>query len=582
MNEIEDLRELKYRTVGVDRTLSDKLHHYRYYLREMGLAKTLKKTFIKARFGDRIPYSFYRKEVAASRRELSRQRRDGLPGGPSFCVVVFGDGNDMPDLTKQTYSDYHTVRLLDGQSADISPSEWVLFLKNTDELEPDALYCLAVAVAKNPGADIVYSDEDINYRVPLFKGDFNKTLICCKNYMGNIMAVSGAILPDKKVRSSDTGSYDFVLRCVDEARSVVHIPRVLYHRIDPLLTTTKRKKPGPEDIVSDITKDYSEIAEKIKHDPEADIKAIAGHMKRNGLKGKPCATSYSGIYDIEPELQSHPMVSFMIPNYEQREVLKACIDSLINKLTYDNYEIIVVENNSKSDEIFEYYKVIEKDPRIRVIYYDSGFNFSAINNLAAREARGEYLVLLNNDTEVITPDLIERMLWFFSQPDVGAVGPKLYYPDGTLQHIGVVLGLGGIAGHFAAREPGDGRAYFDRAVASADVSAVTAACMMVKKSVYEKLGGLNEELQVAYNDMDFCVRIGQAGYRLIYCAGAEMTHYESISRGFEDRPDKLARYATEFNYMRRTWGDVLKNDPYYSPNLSDKLSNCNLKDLPEA
>ena len=582
MNEINDLKELRYRTIDADRTLMARLRHYVYFLRETGLKKTIKKTYIKARFGDRIPYSFYRKEVAASASKLRRQRRDGVPGGPMFHVFVFTVNVLEVDLSTQTYTDYHVTTLRPGESAEMQPDEWALFLRGGDKLEPDALYRIAKAVADDPTVDMVYTDEDYNYSVPIYKGDFNPAMICRKNYIGNLLAVFCSALPEDEVEYDDLGSFDLVLKITERAKKILHIPAVLYHNMDPKLVVPKRPKPDPDSILSDITLDYYEVADKLTADAETDMAAISGHIKRLGLSAEVKKTDRAGIYDVNIIPKDHPMVSFMIPNYEQKEVLKNCIDSLIDNLTYDNYEIIVIENNSKSDEIFAYYKEIEKDPHIKVLYYEEGYNFSRINNYAAARAQGEYLVLLNNDTKLISPDLLERMLGFFEQPDVGAVGAKLYYPDGSLQHIGVILGLGGVAGHIACREPGDSRGYLDRAIVSADVSAVTAACMMVKKSLYDELGGLNEDLQVAYNDMDFCARIGRAGYRVIYCAEAEMMHYESISRGFEDRPDKLSRYAGEYNYMRRTWGDVLSADPYYNPNLTDKLSNCNLKDLPEA
>ena len=188
-------------------------------------------------------------------------------------------------------------------------------------------------------------------------------------------------------------------------------------------------------------------------------------------------------------------------------------------------------------------------------------------------------MLLNNDTELITPDLLERLLGFCMQPDVGIVGAKLYYPDGTLQHTGVILGLGGVAGHIHAREPGDIRGYADRAITSQDLYAVTAACALIKREVFDAVGGLDEELKVAYNDVDFCIRVKQSGFRIIYCADAKMKHYESKSRGIEDSPDKLKRYAAEFNYMRRTWKDILARDPYYNRNLNDIRSDCTLRSI---
>lgn len=250
----------------------------------------------------------------------------------------------------------------------------------------------------------------------------------------------------------------------------------------------------------------------------------------------------------------------------------------MQKSTYDNYEIIVVENNSTEPETFEYYKEIEKDSRIRVIKWKQGFNFSAINNFAARHANGEYIIFLNNDIEVKTPSWIEGMLGNAQRKDVGVVGCRLIYPDNTIQHAGVVIGIGGIAANIFTNLPAARSGYMHRASTQVDYSAVTAACMMISKSLFEKIGGFEEKLTVAFNDIDLCLRVREENYLVVYDAYVEMIHYESKTRGSEDTEEKVRRFQSEIEYMRTRWIDILKNgDPYYNPNLTLSKWNFSLR-----
>jgi GT2 family glycosyltransferase len=277
-------------------------------------------------------------------------------------------------------------------------------------------------------------------------------------------------------------------------------------------------------------------------------------------------------------VQGEPLVSIIIPNRDEKETLAACIQSIREKTVYTNYEILIVENNSTTEEIFAYYKELEQDPKIRVLCWEREFNYSAINNFGASHARGEFLLLLNNDVTVITPDWITEMLGVCQRKEVGAVGVKLLYPDNTIQHAGCVIGIGGIAGHMFVDMPAERTGYLHKASIMQDMSAVTAACMMVKKAVFEQTKGFTEELAVAFNDVDLCLKINRAGYLVVYDPYAQLYHMESKTRGAEDNEAKVRRFQTEIEYMRCHWLDILKKgDPYYNKNLSLTKWNYSLK-----
>ena len=275
---------------------------------------------------------------------------------------------------------------------------------------------------------------------------------------------------------------------------------------------------------------------------------------------------------------AEPLVSIIIPNKDQAETLEQCLRSIREKSTYRNIEILIVENNSVEEQTFACYRKLEQGEKIRILHWKEGFNFSAINNFAVREARGEYLLFLNNDIEVITPSWIEELLGNCQRPEVGAVGGKLYYPDGTIQHAGIIVGLGGIAGHAFLNMPGSRSGYLHKASIQMDYSAVTAACMMIKRSVFEQIHGFEEKLTVAFNDVDLCLRVCQAGYLVVYNPHVEMYHYESKSRGAEDSKEKVRRFQNEIEFMRTRWIDLLKKgDPYYNENLTLSKWNYSLR-----
>ena len=291
-------------------------------------------------------------------------------------------------------------------------------------------------------------------------------------------------------------------------------------------------------------------------------------------------TERPGWYRSHVKVQGNPLISVIIPNKDHTDDLELCLFSMTRKSTYRNYEILIVENNSEKEETFEYYrKLPDRYPKARVLTWEKEFNYSAINNFAAKEAKGEYLLFLNNDVEILTPDWMEEMLQNCQQENVAAVGAKLYYPDDTIQHAGVVLGLGGIAGHIMCRASKEDPGYFGRMISVQEISAVTAACMMVKKSDFDAVGGLDETFQVAFNDIDLCMKFRAAGKKIIFTPYAELYHYESKSRGLEDTPEKQFRFDKEVKRFQEKWAQQLEmEDPYYSPNLSVTEGDCSLRE----
>ena len=312
---------------------------------------------------------------------------------------------------------------------------------------------------------------------------------------------------------------------------------------------------------------------------EAGCRAIQEHYRRVGIEAEVEMTKHPGWYRSHVKIQGEPLVSIIIPNKDHIDDLKRCMDSIDQKSTYKNYEYIIVENNSTDDATFQYYKKLEaENPKAHVVYWDKEFNYSAINNYGAAFAKGEYLLLLNNDTEIINEDCLEELLGYCMRSDVGAVGARMYYEDDTIQHAGVVIGFGGIAGHCFVLQPRGTTGYCHRIICAQDYSAVTAACMMVKREAFDKVGGLTEELAVAFNDIDFCMKLREAGYLIVYNPYAELYHYESKSRGLEDTPEKVARFNKEIQIFERRWPDIMRDgDPYYNPNLTLKSQDFSLK-----
>ena len=342
-----------------------------------------------------------------------------------------------------------------------------------------------------------------------------------------------------------------MLRLTEQAERIVHIPKILYYWRAHRGSTAEAVGAKP-------------------YVTEAGKKAVAEHLKRTGLEGEVLDGPVPSIYRVRYALREQPLVSILIPNKDHREDLKRCVDSIREKTTYPNYEIIIIENNSTEPETFAYYGELEKDSAIRVVRWPGPFNFSAINNEGFRAAKGEQILLLNNDTEVLSPDWLQEMLMYAQREDVGAVGAKLYYPDGTIQHAGIGLGIKMLAGHYHRGFPKENPGYAGRLVYAQDMSAVTAACMMIPRKVYEEMDGMDESFSVVFNDVDLCLRIRASGRLVVWTPWAELVHYESKSRGpDEDTPEKKAFFLRETNRFQRKWNrELTAGDPYYNVNLT--------------
>ena len=452
-----------------------------------------------------------------------------------------------------------------NSALEIAQGEWIALLDHDDMLSEHALFWVVDTINRHPDTRMMYSDEDkMNEQGdrfgPYFKCDWNPDLFYSHNMFSHLGVYHAELVRQVggfRVGFEGSQDYDLALRCIEQvnAKQIYHIPRVLYHwRVHAESTASSAE-----------AKPYAMIAGE---------RAINDHFKRLGIDAKAelIAYGYRVRYALPKQL---PLVSLIIPTRNGAELIRQCIESIVQKTTYPNYEILIVDNGSDEPAALRYLNAVVADPRIRVMRDDRPFNFSAMNNAAVKKVRGDIIGLINDDIEVISPDWLTEMVGHALRPEVGAVGAKLLYPNDTIQHAGVLLGVTGIAGHAHKNLPRFDHGYFSRANLIQSFSAVTAACLLIRKATYESLGGLNEaDLTVAFNDIDFCIRVRDAGYRNMWTPYAELYHYESATRGYEDSPEKKARFEREIDYMRLQWGDALANDPAYSPNLT-----CNSEDF---
>lgn len=442
----------------------------------------------------------------------------------------------------------------------VASGDFVSFFDHDDILEPDLLFSYAEAIENNNDVDLLYCDEDKlmpdgKLAQPFFKPDFNIDLLRNNNYICHMLTIRKSLLDTLEPNTKEfdgAQDHNLTLRAVEKARKVHHVAKVLYHwRLSETSTAANAD-----------SKPYATIA---------GIKAVQSHLDRLGLNAKVEQARRPFTYKVTYAVpDSHPLVSIIIPTKDHADILNNCITSIVEKSTYDNYELVIIENNSTEKVTFDYYdKLQAKYPDIvRLVTWEHEFNFSKLMNFGVAHAKGDYLLLLNNDTEVITPNWIETMLGICAREDVGAVGAKLYYPDNTIQHAGLCV-TGGVAGHLCQSMPRNNWGYFALNDAQQDFSAVTAACIMTKRSEYEKVGGFTEELQVAFNDVDFCLKLREINDLIVYTPEVELYHYESISRGVENNTEKQIRFHKEVAYMNYRWAKYyVEGDPYINPNFS--------------
>ena len=549
-----------------------------------------------------------------SKAELEHQRKEHFSWEPTFSVVVplyktpekylralveslqaqtygkwelclsDGSGADSPirELLKQLQTEESRIKVIDHQeqlqisentnaAIEAATGEFVVFADHDDELTAHALYECVKVLNEKPETEVLYSDEDKmtmdghKFFQPHFKPDYNVDLLCTVNYICHLFVAKKTLIDEVgMLRREFDGAqdYDFIFRCVEHARAerIHHIPKILYHW------------RCHEDSTS-------ENPESKLYAFEAGRRAIEAHYSRIGVPAAVENAAFYGMYRTKYDWKEKPLVSIIIPNKDHRKDLETCVNSILEKTTYPNIEFIIVENNSTEQETFDYYKDLETmRENVHVVFYEGGFNYSKINNFGADAAKGSYLLLLNNDTEMIDGGAIGEMLGYCMRGDVGIVGAKLLYEDETIQHAGVVLGFGGTAGHAFIGKPRYDTGYFGRILCAQDYSAVTAACMMVKRSVFDEVGGLTEELAVAFNDIDFCLKVRKTGKLVVYDPYAEWFHYESKSRGYEDSPEKVERFNDEVDTLLRSWREIIEQgDPYYNPNLTLDNSDFSLR-----
>ena len=559
-------------------------------------------------------YTVYEKHQRPSALQLLKQSRESFPGSPLFSIVVplyktpenylaelvdsvraqsygnwelcLADGSEGEELgrfLKKQYGRDQRIRYrhLDSnegisgntnQAIQMAGGDYIVFADHDDFLTPDALYENMKLLSRHPEAELIYSDEDLTNKDgvpydPHFKPDFNPEYLCSINYICHLVVVKRELLQEVGPLDPEydgAQDYEFLLRCIEKTDRIFHIPRVLYH-----WRSHQGSTAGNED-----NKQYA---------IDAGRKALLDHYRRMGIEAEVEYTGFTVVYRTRFQVKGKPKVSILIPNKDHVEDLSKCVESVMEKSSWKNKELVIIENNSTEEETFLYYKKLHvRYPEVKVVTWRGPFNYSAINNFGAASADGDFLLLLNNDTEVISPDWLERLISTCQQEGVGAAGAKLFYPDNTVQHAGVVIGFGGIAGHLYTNASREDTGYMRRLVSAQAVSAVTGACMMVRADLYRALQGLDEEFAVAFNDVDFCLRIREAGYRIVFLPDVWLYHYESKSRGYETTPEKIERFQGEIRLFREKYKDILeKGDPYYNPNLSLVSNTCQIKKLSE-
>ena len=444
----------------------------------------------------------------------------------------------------------------------LATGQYIGFLDHDDMLSVNALYHVVSEINRNPELKMIYSDEDkVDERGhrfdPHFKSDWNPELLFSHNYVCHFIVYKSDVLRNVGgLRTGYEGSqdYDLILRILKHvsAEQISHIPKILYHW---------RALPGST----------ARSSEEKNYSSEAGLKALQDYFQEVNpdihVEIGPVPNSYRVRYPVPTPC---PLVTIIIPTRDKLKLLKNCLNSILAKTTYANFEILIVNNRSEHIETISYLESIQEiHENVRGINYDHDFNFSGINNFAVPHANGDIVALVNNDIEVINPDWLTEMVSYACRLEVGCVGAKLYYSNGRLQHGGVILGIGGVAGHSHKGYASKANGYFSRLKLTQNLSAVTAACLVVRKKVYEKVGGFDEQnLKVAFNDVDFCLKVRELGLNNVWTPYAEMYHLESESRGQEDNPEKQERFVSEVHHMIACWGQKLLNDPYYNPNLT--------------
>ena len=588
---------LKVRTVNF-------LRRWKNYFRRDGFYRTYIRAYDKVFYGNgnRHSHHWWTIDHALTGEQLEAQRNTQFEINPLFSIVVpmyktdekflgelissvrtqtyknvelcladgSGDGGKLEAAVKKYAAGDERIRYRELKSNDgiagntngaieMAKGDYIVFCDHDDIITQDAIFECVKAINENPRIDVIYSDQDIMdskgkfFYGAFFKPDYSPDYLCSMNYISHLYVVKKTLLDKVGLLSKEydgSQDYDLTFRTCENAEKIHHIPRILYH----WRANKNSTADNPENKLYAF---------------ENGKKAILAHYERMGLKAEVERGNWYGLYHTKFIWDEEPLLSIIIPNKDHIDDLKLVMSSIDEKSTWKNYEFIIVENNSEDDATFDYYKELEKRDNVTVAYFDGPFNYSKINNFGATFAKGDYFLLLNNDIEMIAPDSLAQMMSYGMREDVGIVGAKLRFADDTIQHAGVVMGLGGAAANvftdFGYDQPGN----FFRLAGVSNYSAVTAACLLVKRSAFEAVNGLDENFVVAYNDVDFCLRVRETGALVVYQPKAEFYHYESKSRGYEDDEKKRARFAKETELLKSRWAKYLPNkDPYYNPNLT--------------
>ncbi len=508
---------------------------------------------------------------------------------PYWQLILINDDSKEPELSQKLneLAKHPKINVIErNQNGHISQAsndglrlakgDYIALLDHDDLLHPEALNAMALSICADSKLDILYSDEDkVNeqgqFEQPHFKPKWSPDLLFSHNYICHFLVIRRALVEHIggfRLGVEGSQDYDLVLRATkaSSAERIAHLPYVLYHwRIAEGSTA-----------LDGAAKSYAEISGLKALN---DYMAASAHEKDVKNKVTVSLGLLTNTYKINwPVPSPAPLVSIIIPTKNRQDLVRQCLDSIFQRTDYSNFEILLVDNQSEDAKALAYFDLLEKEGKVRLLAYQKPFNYSAINNYAVTQAKGEVIVLMNNDTEILNSAWLGEMVSHCCRDEIGCVGAKLYYPDQRIQHAGVILGIGGVAGHSHKYFPRQHPGYFKRLQIVQNLSAVTGACLAVRKKVFEQVSGLNEQdLAIAFNDVDFCLKVLQAGYRNIWTPYAEMMHHESVSRGHEDTPEKVIRFNKEVDYMKKTYGKHLLSDPYYSPWLTLEKEDFSLR-----
>lgn len=596
-------------------SIQNNLNKIKYYFRRYGLIETSKKVFKRVfhikenRKSNQEQYKIWIEKNNLSEQDITNQKAYKFEHSPKISIVVpMYNTNEIffkeliESLENQTYSNWELC-LADGSETqnevlkqyyesnekikykflnenkgisentnaaiDMATGEFIGFLDHDDLLSQDALFEVVKTINENIDNEFIYSDEDKIDQTgerfePYFKPDYSPETLECNNYITHFVVVKKDLIDKVGMLDSEFNGaqdFDFVLRATYNAKRVAHISKILYHwRVHKSSTAN--------------------AADAKPYAYEAGQRAVEAYIKKTGRKGTAeNGQDVPGIYKIKYEIQGNPKVSILIPNKDNANLLKTCIDSILKLTTYKNYEIVVIENNSEKKETLEYYSEISKNEKVRII--NSGikeFNYSKIINFGVRNVEGDFILQLNNDTKVLNPDWLELMVGYAQNKEIGAVGARLYYEDKTIQHAGIIVGLSGIAGNMLVNLPYGKHAYFGREAATRNVAAVTGACLLCRRELYKEVGFMDEEkFKVAFNDVDFCLKLLEKGYRNIYNPYVELIHYESKSRGYEYSKAQEERFNKESENFKSKWKKYIDYDPYYNINFTRDTCNFDIK-----